>query len=55
VKQFGLPSQDEIDEELATANFTARAQSSSDLFKAFLKALKREITMTGAEYGIEIV
>jgi len=55
VKQFGLPSQDEIDEELATANFAARAQSSCDLFKAFLNALKREITMTGAEYGIEIV
>ena len=55
VKQFGLPSQDEIDEELATANFSARAQSSSDLFKVLIKALRREITMTGAEYGIEIV
>ncbi len=55
VKQFGLASQDEIEEELATANFAARAQSSCDRYAAFLKALKKEMTMTGAEYGTEIV
>ncbi|MFZ2071923.1 MAG: hypothetical protein WAV32_10100 [Halobacteriota archaeon] len=55
VKQFGLESQGEIEEELATANVAARMQSSRNSFEAFLKALKRELTMTGAEYGIEIV
>jgi len=53
MKQFGLASQDEIEEEQASANFAAR--TSRERFTAFIKALKREMTMTGAEYGIEIV
>jgi hypothetical protein len=57
VKRFGLASQNEIEKELelSAEKFADWADSSRDFFKAFLKELRREITMTGAEYGIEIV
>jgi len=57
VKQFGLLSQNEIEKdlELSAEKFAGWADFSCNAFKIFLNELKREITMTGAEYGIEIV
>ncbi len=55
VKRFGMPSQGQIEEELANADFSAWARSSIELFRLFLKELRKELAMTGAEYGIEIV
>ncbi|MCK4475971.1 MAG: hypothetical protein KAU16_04515 [Methanophagales archaeon] len=57
VKRFGLPSQNEIERELelSAEKFADWADSSCSSFKIFLRELKQEITMTGAEYGIEIV
>jgi hypothetical protein len=57
VKRFGLASQNEIERELelSAEKFAGWTDSSRDLFKTFLKELRREITMTGAEYGTEIV
>ena len=57
VKRFGLPSQNEKEKELelSAEKFADWADFSCSSFKIFLKVLKQEITMTGAEYGIEIV
>ncbi len=57
VKQFGLASQNEIERELelSAEKFADWADFSCSAFKIFLLELKREITMTGAEYGAEIV
>jgi len=57
VKRFGLASRSEIEKELelSAEKFADWTDSSCDFFKTFLKELRREITMTGAEYGIEIV
>lgn len=57
VKRFGLASKNEREKELelSAEKFADWADSSSDFFKTFLKELRKEITMTGAEYGIEIV
>jgi len=55
VKQFGVPSKDDMEEELAKTNFSAWADSSLELFRLFLKELRKELAMTGAEYGVEIV
>jgi len=57
VKPFGLISQNEIERELelSAEKFAVWADFSCSTFKIFLNELKQEITMTGAEYGIEIV
>lgn len=57
VKQFGLASQNETEEELemSTEKLAEWAGSAIKSFKIFFKVLKREITMTGAEYGVVIV
>jgi len=57
VKRFGLPSQNEKEKEveLFAEKFVDWADFSCSSFKIFLKELKQEITMTGAEYGTEIV
>jgi len=57
VTQFGLASQNETEKELESSmeELAEWADSAINSFKIFFKELKREITMTGAEYGIEIV
>ncbi|MCW3140727.1 MAG: hypothetical protein N2V72_00890 [Methanophagales archaeon] len=57
VKRFGLASQNEIEKELelSAEEFADWVDFSCNAFKIFLNALKREITMTGAEYGVKIV
>ena len=57
VKRFGLPSQNEKEKELelSAEKFADWADFYCSSFKIFLKVLKQEITMTGAEYGTEIV
>ena len=55
VKRFGVPSRDDIEEELAKTNFSAWADTSLELFGLFLKELRKELAMTGTEYGVEIV
>ncbi len=57
VKQFGQASRNETEKELefSTEKLAEWADSAINSFNIFLKALKREITMTGAEYGTEIV
>ncbi|MCK4731387.1 MAG: hypothetical protein KAT65_02915 [Methanophagales archaeon] len=57
VRRFGLPSQNEKEKELelSAEKFADWADFSYSSFKIFLKELKKEITMTGAEYGTEIV
>jgi Rad3-related DNA helicase len=57
VKQFGVVSQNETEKELekSTEKLAEWADSAVSSFRIFLKGLKREITMTGAEYGVEIV
>lgn len=57
VKHFGLASQNEMEKEweIPAEKFAEWTDFSRDAFKTFLKELKREITMTGAEYGVEIV
>jgi hypothetical protein len=57
VKQFGLASQNEAEKELerSTEKLAEWADFAINSFTIFLKELKREITMTGAEYGVEIV
>jgi len=57
VTQFGLASQNETEKELesSTEKLAEWADSAINSFKIFFKELKREITMTGAEYDIEIV
>ncbi len=55
LKEYGLPSSDDIDEELSKADFKAWSLDSFKLFGLFLKELKKELTMTGAEYGAGIL
>ena len=57
LKQFGCVSQNETEEELENSmeKLAEWADSAIKSFKIFFKELKREITMTGAEYGVEIV
>jgi len=57
VKPFGLPSQNEIEKglELSSEKFADWTDFSCSSFKIFLTELKQKITMTGAEYGVEIV
>jgi hypothetical protein len=57
VKPFGLASENEIEKELelSTEKLTEWYDLSINAFKFFVAELKREITMTGAEYGSEIV
>lgn len=57
VKPLGLASQNEAEKELeiSTEKFAEWTDFSRNSFKTFLKELKREITMTGAEYGVEVV
>ncbi len=57
VTQFGVVSQNETEKELEMpmGKLAEWADSAIKSFKIFLKELKRELTMTGAEYGIEIV
>ena len=57
VKQFGVVSRNETEKELEIPieQLAEWADSAINSFKIFLKELKSEITMTGAEYGIEIV
>ena len=59
VRRFGLPSQHEKEKELellfSAEKFADWVDFSCSSFKIFLNVLKQEITMTGAEYGTEIV
>ncbi len=57
VKQFGCVSQNETEKELerSMGKLDEWADSAIKSFKIFFKVLKREITMTGAEYGVVIV
>lgn len=57
VKRFGVASQTETEKELEipTEKLAEWAEFGINAFKGFLKELKREVTMTGAEYGVEIV
>jgi len=55
VKQFGVPSKDDVEEELAKTNFSDWADSSLELFRLFLKELRKALAMTGVEYGVAIV
>jgi hypothetical protein len=57
VKQFGVASQNETEKELESSmeKLAEWADSAINSFKIFLKGLKREITMTGAEYGVAIL
>jgi hypothetical protein len=57
VKQFGQASRNEVEKELEfpIEQLAAWADSAINFFKFFLKELKKEITMTGAEYGLAIV
>jgi hypothetical protein len=57
VKQFGVASQNESEKEaeIPLEKLVGWSDFSISAFKIFLKELKRELTTTGAEYGIEIV
>lgn len=57
VKQFGLASRNESEKELEIPleKLTEWADFGINAFKIFLRELKREVTMTGAEYGAGIV
>jgi hypothetical protein len=57
VKQFGVASENEREKELETSGEELAEWSDFyiNAFKSFLKALKGELAMTGAEYGVEIV
>jgi hypothetical protein len=57
VKCFGIPSQTETEKELekASTEFVNWLDFSFNAYRAFLKELKEEMSMTGAEYGSEIV
>jgi len=57
VKQFGCVSQNETERELEihSEKLAEWADFAINSFETFLKELKREMTMTGAEYGIVIV
>ncbi|HID20035.1 MAG TPA: hypothetical protein EYP28_03735 [Methanophagales archaeon] len=57
IKQFGVASQNETEKELEhhAHKFTDWTDFARNSFEIFLKSLKREITMTGVEYGAGIV
>jgi len=57
IKQFGVPSQNEKENELEpeVQKISDWADFARNLFELFLNALKREMTMTGVEYGAGIV
>ena len=57
LKQFGCVSRNETEKELENSmeKLAEWAEFAIKSFKISFKELKREITMTGAEYGVEIV
>jgi hypothetical protein len=57
MQQFGAVSQTEMERELEgpTASLLDRVELAIELYGVFLRALKRELTMTGAEYGVAVV
>ncbi|MBN1455492.1 MAG: hypothetical protein JW945_04505 [Methanomicrobia archaeon] len=57
LQQFGAVSQTEMERELEgpTASLLDRVERAIELYGVFLRALKRELTMTGAEYGVAVV
>ena len=57
VKCFGIPSQNETEKELekASTEFVNWLDFSFNAYRAFLKELKEEMSMTGAEYGSVII
>ena len=57
VEQLGMGSRNDAERELEIPleELAAWADSAINFFKLFLKELKKEITMTGTEYGIAIV
>jgi hypothetical protein len=57
MQQFGAVSQTEMERELEgpTASLLDRVELAIELYGVFLQALKRELTMTGAEYGVAVV
>jgi hypothetical protein len=57
LKQFGVTSQNEKEKELEPEAQKIRhwVDFASDLFDLFLTSLKKEMTMTGVEYGAGIV
>ncbi len=57
VQQFGTASQTEMERELEgpTATLLDRVDRAIEMYGIFLGALKRELTMTGAEYGVAVV
>jgi hypothetical protein len=54
---YGVSSRNEAERalEIPLDELTAWADSAINFFEIFLKELKRELTMTGAEYGLEIL
>ncbi|MGC9443640.1 MAG: hypothetical protein ACP5E9_01705 [Candidatus Methanospirareceae archaeon] len=57
LQQLGAASQTEMERELEgpTASLLERVQVGIELYGVFLRALKRELTMTGAELGVVLV
>lgn len=57
MEQYGMASRNESEQalEISLEELAAWADSAINFFTLFLMELKREITMTGAEYGVEIV
>ncbi|GEM_PF-424446 len=57
MQQFGAVSQTDMERELEgpTASLLERVRVGIELYGVFLRALKRELTMTGAEYGVAVV
>ena len=57
MQQFGAASQTKMERELEgpTASLLDRVQVGIELYGVFIRALKQELTMTGAEYGVAVV
>jgi hypothetical protein len=57
IEQYGVASRNESEQalEIPLEELAAGADSAINFFTIFLKELKKELTMTGAEYGVEIV
>ncbi|HDS46369.1 MAG TPA: hypothetical protein ENN68_09910 [Methanomicrobia archaeon] len=57
MQQFGAASQTEMERELEvpTASLLERVSRGIELYGVFLRALKQELTMTGAEFGVAVV
>ena len=57
MQQFGTISKTETERALEgpTASLLDRVELAIELYSIFLRALKRELTMTGAEYGVAVV